>query len=518
MRAISLVCSAITSKPEHQVHEDIPMADPSRSEILRLVEGPWASFQSPRPSRPKDVLSATIDAVSVLGATAIASAVVLRGTYADFWGAIASNPQQAGTVAILVFGFTASVLVNCNRFNLYTPERSISLLREQKHILQAILTSSLLLGAMVYLLDPNDPRTLIVPATIVLAVAMMSGRRIAERVFLRHSLAKGAGTRNVLIVGTGPTARALRAHLESIGHLGYVFKGFIAPLDELPINQASSEVVGTFDRLFDHIHSHFVDEIFFAANCAREDIQRVISEAGKNHVNIRLVPHPYESSTLPSQFEYIGQIPTIPVLRRTMPESQLFLKRIMDIGISAAVLVALAPVLLIIALLVKRDSRGPVLYSSERVGKKGKIFHCLKFRTMVKDSDRMRSALESRNQRDEILFKIADDPRITRVGRFLRKYSLDELPQLLNVLWGQMSIVGPRPPLAGEVMRYKPNQLRRLDVTPGLTGLWQVQARNDPSFASYVSMDLEYIENWSILLDLEIMARTIGVVLAGTGS
>jgi lipopolysaccharide/colanic/teichoic acid biosynthesis glycosyltransferase len=121
------------------------------------------------------------------------------------------------------------------------------------------------------------------------------------------------------------------------------------------------------------------------------------------------------------------------------------------------------------------------------------------------------------NERDDVLFKIANDPRITRLGRFLRKYSLDELPQFFNVLLGDMSIVGPRPPLAGEVRRYDLNHLRRLDVTPGITGLWQVQGRQDPSFTSYVSLDVAYIDNWSIWLDFKIIARTVGVVLAGTG-
>jgi lipopolysaccharide/colanic/teichoic acid biosynthesis glycosyltransferase len=164
------------------------------------------------------------------------------------------------------------------------------------------------------------------------------------------------------------------------------------------------------------------------------------------------------------------------------------------------------------------DTPGPIFYASERIGKKGRVFGCIKFRTMVPDAERRRAEILHMNERDSVLFKISNDPRITRTGRFLRKYSLDELPQLLNVLRGDMSLVGPRPPIASEVKRYELNHLRRLDVTPGVTGLWQVQARQDPSFDSYISLDTAYIENWSLWLDIKILVRTIGVVISGTGT
>jgi lipopolysaccharide/colanic/teichoic acid biosynthesis glycosyltransferase len=180
--------------------------------------------------------------------------------------------------------------------------------------------------------------------------------------------------------------------------------------------------------------------------------------------------------------------------------------------------VFLSPVLLAIAIAVKIDSPGPIFYSSERIGKKARVFKCIKFRTMVRDAEKRRAEMMHMNERDGVLFKISNDPRITKLGHFLRKYSLDEFPQFLNVLRGDMSIVGPRPPLASEVQEYKLSHLRRLDVLPGVTGLWQVQGRQDPSFDSYISLDVTYIENWSIWLDLKIIARTVGVVLSGTGS
>ena len=196
----------------------------------------------------------------------------------------------------------------------------------------------------------------------------------------------------------------------------------------------------------------------------------------------------------------------------------LLFKRVFDTVFSTLVLALFSPVLMAIAIAIKFDSRGPVFYTSERIGKKGVVFRCIKFRTMVRDADTRRGEIMHMNERDDVLFKVSNDPRITRLGRFLRKYSFDELPQFINVLRGEMSIVGPRPPLAGEVRKYDLDHLCRLDVTPGITGLWQVRGRQDPSLASYVSLDVTYIDSWSIWLDFKIIMRTIAVVLCGTGN
>ncbi len=174
--------------------------------------------------------------------------------------------------------------------------------------------------------------------------------------------------------------------------------------------------------------------------------------------------------------------------------------------------------MVVVAVLIYIESPGAIFYISERIGKDGVKFPFFKFRTMVKGADALRPQLEELNERDAVFFKLSNDPRITWVGGFLRKYSLDELPQLLNVLRGEMSLVGPRPPLASEVEKYKPDHLIRFAVLPGLTGLWQVESRADPSFANYIALDTRYVHNWSLWLDMKILFRTPGVVLRGTGS
>jgi lipopolysaccharide/colanic/teichoic acid biosynthesis glycosyltransferase len=192
-------------------------------------------------------------------------------------------------------------------------------------------------------------------------------------------------------------------------------------------------------------------------------------------------------------------------------------KRIIDIIVSVVGLVALAPLFVVIAIAVKVDSTGPVFYRSIRVGKKGRRFLFYKFRTMVLNADALKKELRAKNERIGPFFKMANDPRMTRAGRFLRRYSLDELPQLWNVFKGDMSLVGPRPHPLDDYQHYSLDNLRRLDVMPGITGLWQVQARNDSSWDANMTLDLEYIEHWTPWLDIKLLLKTIPIVLKGLG-
>lgn len=194
------------------------------------------------------------------------------------------------------------------------------------------------------------------------------------------------------------------------------------------------------------------------------------------------------------------------------------IKRLIDTFLSAALLLALSPLIVFIVLLIWLQADGPIFYISERIGRNGLPFMMFKFRTMVANADQLKCTLLTRNERGAILFKISNDPRITPIGRVLRKYSLDEIPQFINVLRGEMSLVGPRPPLASEVDQYGPHHFLRLKVLPGVTGLWQIRARQSPSFNDYIALDSAYVQNRSLWLDTKILWRTIGVVLAGTGS
>ena len=484
-------------------------------------DGATASHQ--RTARGSAGMWMLLDAFTVFGAALVAAIIELHtGPIAGmrgFWRGTLIHGQSMGILTGLLFGFTATLIVLSRSFQLYEPTRLTSHLHEQRLSVQACLVSGLLLTGTLYLIKAEEiPRSVVI-LTVTLLTVSLSARRFVFRALLYQRFERGMNTRNVIIVGTGAEAHALRHHLQSIRQLGYNFKGFVhVPGVDTQLAGTTGDVLGSLDGLFDHARKHFVDEIFFTSPCERGVIKGVLDQARANGIDLRVVPDMYDGLAWNSTIEYIGQFPTIPLHRGHVPEVGLILKRLLDITVAVIGLALLSPILLVIAIAVRLDSPGPILYASERIGKKARVFRCLKFRTMVRDADRKRAEIMHMNERQGILFKITDDPRITKVGRLLRKYSLDELPQFLNVLRGDMSVVGPRPPIASEVRQYNLAHLRRLDVTPGITGLWQVQARQDPSFDSYISLDVAYIENWSVWLDIKIILRTIGVVFAGTGA
>ncbi|WP_263354446.1 sugar transferase [Acidicapsa acidisoli] len=488
---------------------------------LEWSDGNTASQQ--RTARGSAGMWMILDAFTVFGAAWVAAIIELHTSpiagMRGFWRGTLIRGQSMGILTALIIGFTITLIATSRSLHLYTPTRLTNHLHEQRLSVQACLVSGLLLTGTLYLIKAEEIPRSVVMLTIVLLTISLSARRLVFRALLYQRFERGMNTRNVIIVGTGAEAHALRHHLQSIRQLGYNFKGFVnVPGVDTQLAGTTGDVLGTLDSLFDYARKHFVDEIFFTSPCERGVIKGVLDQARLHGIDLRVVPDMYDGLAWNSTIEYIGQFPTIPLHRGHVPEVGLILKRLLDITVATIALVAFAPILLAIAIAVRLDSPGPILYTSERIGKKARVFKCIKFRTMVRDADRRRAEILHMNEREGILFKMSNDPRITKVGRFLRKYSLDGLPQFFNVLLGDMSVVGPRPPIASEVRQYNLSHLRRLDVTPGITGLWQVQARQDPSFDSYISLDVAYIENWSVWLDIKIILRTIGVVFAGTGS
>jgi exopolysaccharide biosynthesis polyprenyl glycosylphosphotransferase len=325
------------------------------------------------------------------------------------------------------------------------------------------------------------------------------------------------GGRNVLIVGAGRLGRELAAILKREGGAGRTVVGF---LDASAL--VAGDVLGRVEDLARVARARFVDEVILAIPDQREVARRVIREARHNRLDIRVIPELYgcgpASERAPVVLEYFGGLPVLRLHEERSAATGLFWKRVLDIALSTTVLLVTAPLLVAIALAVKAASPGPMLYRAKRVGLKGKRFDCYKFRTMVQNADRLKDSLRECNERQGPCFKITDDPRITWLGRFLRRYSLDELPQLWNVLRGEMSLVGPRPHPLDDFEQYRLEHFRRLDVTPGITGLWQITARRDPSFQRNMALDLEYIEHWNFVMDLRILWKTVFVVFRGSGA
>jgi exopolysaccharide biosynthesis polyprenyl glycosylphosphotransferase len=463
---------------------------------------------------------ATLDLITV----ALAAVLALR-----FRVSVPGDVRATSTILFLLhsahpvlliyvgwFGFLLVILARS--YGLYGPILSRNGLNEQRLTVQATLTAGLLLCGTLYLERKAElvSREVVILLVVFTAILLCIRRAVWRKVvYTRYR--EGLETRNVLIVGAGRVAHALRNHLESLRHLGFRFKGFVA-LTEHEAESGDADIIGDVRNCLSLARALFVDEIFFSVPAEKKLVIALVEEARGLGIDVRVVPDLYDGLAWNAPVEYIGQFPTIPLHRRDLPIGAYLLKRVLDTTGAVLAMILLSPFMLLIMAAIKLDSEGPVFYRAERVGRKGRTFTCYKFRTMCSDADKLKEKLQHQNERDGILFKIANDPRITRVGRVLRKYSLDELPQFYNVLRGDMSLVGPRPPIASEVEQYDLAHLRRLDVLPGMTGLWQVEARQDPSFDSYISLDTAYVENWSLWLDLKILARTVGVVFSGTGS
>ena len=321
-----------------------------------------------------------------------------------------------------------------------------------------------------------------------------------------------ARDRKVLIIGAREVATRMASYLEEHPLNGRTVYGFLD--DEQPLGNG---VVGRIGDLAQIARRGFVEEIILAAPRDPELTRWVFREACRLRLDVEVVPELFGCDPEVSEVEQVDGLPVICLHAERLPALSLVLKRVADFVGAGLALMALSPLLTAIALLIKVDSDGPVLYSAQRAGRKGRRFRCHKFRTMVSNADKLKDLLRQNNQRSGPFFKIRGDPRITRVGRFLRRYSLDELPQLLNVLAGEMSLVGPRPHPLDDVAEYELEHLARLDVTPGITGLWQVTARRDPSFERGMALDREYIRTWSLGLDLRILLKTVGAVLQGSG-
>lgn len=262
-----------------------------------------------------------------------------------------------------------------------------------------------------------------------------------------------------------------------------------------------------------------VDELIYARKYeSSEELQHYVDLCTDLGITFRLYSHFFNRLRNTTQLRYFDTNVVLTITNTPTNYVGLLLKRGIDIGFSAGVILFLSPVFLLLALIVKLDSRGPVFFKQKRTGLRGRVFEVYKFRTMVQNAEELKTKLMEQNEMDGPVFKMTHDPRITRAGRWMRKTSLDELPQFFNVFWGDMSIVGPRPPLPAEVAQYERWQLRRLAMRPGITCLWQVSRnRNDISFEDWMRMDMDYIDNWSVALDVVIVLKTIRTVLRADG-
>ena len=351
----------------------------------------------------------------------------------------------------------------------------------------------------------------------ILSLALVLASRQLWRAQVRKVRARGGLMLRTLVVGTNDEAERLVDVMRSDA-LGFAPIGFVAT-DRAFARPGALPVVGHMRELRELIREQAADCVFVASSAIRaEDMRQVSKTVRLEDVEVRVTANLPEVLSSRLSVQPVGGLMTLSLKPARLSGPQAAAKRTFDLVVSVLALVVTAPLWAAIAAAIKLTSRGPVLYRQERVGQRGRPFTVLKFRTMVVGADLLLDKLRERNEASGPLFKLKDDPRVTKVGRWLRTWSLDELPQLLNVVKGEMSLVGPRPPLPAEVSAYEEWQLDRLEVPPGITGLWQVSGRSLLSFEDYVRLDLFYIENWSLTYDLYILARTVGVLVSRKGA
>ncbi len=411
---------------------------------------------------------------------------------------------------LLVYATLLVLVAYSQRLYSFDPRRSP--LMESLLVAQAVTVATVILTAFIYLSGIKTVSRLVVGVAAACSLAALSGWRLWRWYLMRRRLAKGIGLRHAIIIGAGKAGMLLADYLQANPTLGYDVRCF---LDSN--HHGNARILGNLDDLARVARQQFADEVFITIPSERELVKQLALEAMQLNLDVKVVPELYDGLAWQCPLDFVGEVPVRVLHREPIPAFGLFLKRMTDVFGSAVILLLLSPLLLLITVAIVVDSPGPVFYRGYRMGKKGRKFLCYKFRTMVPNADDMKEELRALNERDGPFFKIANDPRLTRIGGFLRKYSLDELPQLWNVFKGEMSLVGPRPHPLDDVKNYTLEHFRRLDVTPGITCLWQTDARHDPSFEKAMALDSKYIENWSYLLDLKILLRTIPTVLKGTG-
>lgn len=354
----------------------------------------------------------------------------------------------------------------------------------------------------------------------------LAGLRIGFQFMLRALPRSAQYARHVLVIGYTSQSRDFVRRMLAAPELGYRVHGFLLERDA-PADPADDEthgsappVLGRIDRLRSILEERTIDEVIlcvpFAENAG--DILSTIKLGEELGIVVRVVVDPADRGYIHRmQFEYFGRDTAVTFFRQNLL-LQLALKRAIDITLSAVLLMILFPLLAVVALLIKFTSPGPILFVQERVGMNQRPFRLFKFRSMVVDAEARKAALATLNEMDGPVFKIKSDPRITKLGRLLRKTSVDELPQLFNVLNGTMSLVGPRPPVPSEVEKYDWLYRRRLSIRPGITCLWQIYGRSELTFKQWMELDRVYVETWSLWLDIKILLRTVPVVLLCRGA
>ena len=458
------------------------------------------------------LLLAVLDATAAILILAAAGALRFGGK-APFEPLFPGVVNPVGPLAVYALGWLLALWSQ----GLYRPRARLRIQTEIVDVLRATLAFAAGVLSLLFLFKlPDVSRAVLLLAFPILAVSAWA-ERLALRLILAALRQRGRNTRFVLIVGIGPRAQYFADVIEAHQTLGLRVIGHLDPVSDEPMS-VSRPVIGTLANIEAVLHANVVDEVAICLPLSHwaqtDEIARLCEEEGKI---VRIPMFVLEHTLATGRVEEFAGIPIYSIVSGPDRVAGMLGKRALDVIGAVVGMVLTSPVALVIAMAIKHDSSGPIMFRQRRIGLHGRTFEVLKFRTMVDGAEEQLDELQDMNEIRGHAFKITDDPRITPVGRWLRRTSLDELPQLWNVLSGEMSLVGPRPPLPTEVAEYDIWHRRRLSMKPGMTGLWQVRARTEQDFDRWVETDLEYIDRWSLWLDLRIIMETIPAVVGRSG-
>jgi len=415
---------------------------------------------------------------------------------------------------------TALLLIAYKLEGVYDHRRGASWFDEFYSVANGTTTGIIIMVVVTFFYRPLFYSRLLFIYTGVLIVVLLGFSRLVKSIVLRKLRKRGIGVVRTLIVGAGEVGRTIMRNIVAQPGLGYQVVGFV---DDNP-EKGHKDIgrfkgLGSIDNLPRIVQEESIDEVIITLPWMyHRKIISIMTQCEREGVRAFLVPDLFQMSLSRMDVDDLGGVPMIGVKEISITGWKSVTKRAIDFTIALVGLIVLSPLMLLIALAIKLDSPGPVLFRQIRVGKGGRQFVLHKFRSMWEGAEEEQEKLTDLNEAEGPIFKIRHDPRCTRAGRFLRRTSLDELPQFYNVLRGEMSLVGPRPPIPAEVEHYEEWHKKRLEVSPGMTGLWQVSGRSELTFDEMVLLDIYYIENWSAAVDTEIFLRTIPKIIFGSGA
>ena len=461
------------------------------------------------------ILSIFCDLIVISSSLAVAA--VLRPYFSNF-SLVADiylpTPLPREIYPVFTIVWVAILLLH----SVYDGRRNLYVVDEFTSLTLASILAAVSLAGILYFSYRDISRLLFVTFVLFAYFGMLAWRGVA-----RFAFRKGVGTdrpgstRRVLIVGAGPVGHRLEEQIHQHGYMGLEMVGYLD--DDIHKRHSQEDILGSLEQARKVISENQVNDVVIALpNRAYKRINQMVIQLHDLPVKVWVIPDYFGLALHKAAVEEFAGLPMLDLRAPALNEYQRLIKRIFDLTLTTLIMPIALPLMAIIGLLIHLEDRGKVIFRQERVGENGKLFEILKFRTMVPDAESLRHLVEKQDEEGRLIHKRANDPRVTKVGNFLRRTSLDELPQLFNILKGDMSLVGPRPELPYLVDRYEPWQRKRFAVPQGITGWWQVNGRSDKPMHLHTDEDLYYVQHYSIFLDLRIILKTVAVVIKGKGA